>query len=261
MAPLTGNLRARVWLLSATTALASGCALVSGLDQFEKGDAESPDVVSDQTVGDAPNDAKDSSTFDVVDSGNDVTNVDASDGSSEASDAGDASDAIVVVDSGDCGTPNTVKDCTMCGASCNGTNASATSCTGTTCQYTCKGGFSNCSNAAPDLDGCECATPSCCGASCATTHANGTGQNYYDCVDAGTMNQTQAAKACTAYTNDQFACNAATCIGDAGDLVICGFPDGGTCACWDYAGTDTSHVYKSGSTTCFCPSTIDPSWN
>ncbi len=95
---------------------------------------------------------------------------------------------------------------------------------------------------------------------------NGTGQSYFDCVDAGTYNQTQAAKACTAYTNDQFACNAAGCVGDAGDLVICGSPDGGGCGCWDYTGSDTGHVYKSGvqldgSTTCFCPSTNDPNWN
>ena len=97
---------------------------------------------------------------------------------------------------------------------------------------------------------------------CAITHANGVGQNYYDCVDAGTYNQTQAGKACTAYTNDQFACQAASCIGDAGDMVVCGTPEGGTnCVCWDYVGQDTSHVYKSGTTTCYCPGSTDPNWN
>jgi hypothetical protein len=248
-------------LVLIAVACVSGCALISGLDQYEKGDAESPDVVVDQTSGDVTKaetgsdaendvvvaDVQDASTTDADDAANDVV-------TSDVSDAGTSD--------GDCGALNTVNNCTMCGAKCDGTNATVTGCNGTTCQYTCKPNYSNCANTAPDLNGCECATPSCCGSACANTHQNGVGQNYYDCVDAGTYNQTQAGKACTAYTNDQFACMAASCIGDAGDLVICGTPDGGTsCVCWDYVGTDISHVYKSGTTTCYCPGTTDPTWN
>jgi hypothetical protein len=252
--------RVRVWLFLATTLAVSGCALISGLDGYEKGDAEAADVVVDQTTADAPKET--GSDTGAPDTGNDVVLVDVQDGGAgDATDAGDASDVVTTTDAGDCGVPNTIKDCTMCGASCDGTNALVTGCNGTTCQYTCKQGFSNCSSGAPDLNGCECATPVCCGTGCGVTHMNGVGQNYYDCVDAGTYDQTQAGKACTAYTNNQFACQAASCIGDAGDLVICGFPDGGGCACWDYAGQDTSHVYKSGTTTCYCPGNTDPTWN
>jgi hypothetical protein len=245
-------------LLLIAVVCGSGCALISGLDQYEKGDAESPDVVVDQTSGDVTKPDTGS------DAGSDVVTSDVQDASTDAIEEGDVatSDASDAAVDGDCGALNTVNNCTMCGAKCDGTNATQTGCNGTTCQYTCKTNFSNCNSTAPDLNGCECATPTCCGSSCAITHSNGLSQNYWDCVDAGTYNQTQAGKACTAYTNDQFACMAASCIGDAGDLVICGTPDGGTsCVCWDYSGQDTSHVYKSGSTTCYCPSSIDPTWN
>ena len=255
MPPVSRIRRVRSWLLAASTLVASGCALVSGLDQYEKGDAESPDATPDQTVSDVANDTT------TTDSGNDSSQEDApadvvgSDvqdgGPSDAADAGDS-----------CGPLNTVDNCSMCGAVCDGGNATSTGCNGTTCQYTCKTGYSNCNTTAPDLGGCECATPSCCGASCATTHAVGVNAlNYYDCVDAGTYDQTQAAKACTAYTGNQFLCSLATCTNDAGDPLMCGNPDGGGCACWAYGGTSNGHVHLSGNTSCFCPSTNDPTWN
>jgi hypothetical protein len=252
------NRPVRVWLAASALLAVSGCALIGGLDQYVKGDAEAPDAVADQTVGDV-------AQPDVVtpDSGGDVTPPDAGgDVVSDVQDGGitDAADA------GDsCGPLNTIDNCTMCGAQCDGTNASGTQCNGTTCVYTCKTGYSNCDAAAPDLNGCECATPTCCGASCATTHMNGVGQNYYDCVDAGTHDQTQAAKACTAYTNDQFACSPGGCIGAdggaTGDLVICNNPDAGSCICWDYQGPDIGYVHQSGNTNCFCPNTNDFKWN
>ncbi len=252
--------RARLWLFAASAIVASGCALVSGLDGYSKGgDLDgSPDVAADQTVKDV---AADSPTTDsgndtgTPDSGGDVVVADAQDsGVNDAADAGDS-----------CGPTNTVNNCSQCGAVCDGTNATSTGCNGTSCQYTCKAGFSNCTTTAPDLNGCECATPSCCGSSCAVTHSNGIGQNYYDCVEAGTWNQTQAAEACTAYTKNQFVCQAAGCIGSdggpTGDLVICGNPDGGTCACWNYQGPDIGYVHQSGNTSCFCPNTNDFKWN
>jgi hypothetical protein len=249
----------RVWLVVAITALASGCAALSGLDQYSKGDdASLADATPDQTVSDVV--TKDSPTSDANDATPpDDTGVDAQDAGAD-----DAADAAVDGDAG-CGALNTVTNCSKCGATCDGTNATTTQCNGTTCQYTCKTGFSSCNNTAPDTDGCECATPSCCGSACATTHKNGIGQSYFDCIDAGTYDQTQAAKACTAYTNNQFACSAASCIGSdggaTGDLVICGNPDGGTCACWNYQGTDIGYVHQSGNTSCFCPNTNDFKWN
>ena len=235
--------------------VASGCAVISGLDQYDKSDAESPDAIADQTVNDVAKPdvvVADSGSDGATDATGDVMVADVQDGG-----------APDVVDSGNDGCVlGTTDDCTQCGAKCDGTNASTTTCSNdTTCIYTCKSGYSNCDAAAPDLNGCECPTPSCCGAGCATTHMNGVGDDYYDCVDAGTYNAPQALKACTAYTNDQTVCLTYMCQSDAGDSMICGYPDGGGCTCWTYVGQDTSHVYKSGSTSCFCPSTNDPTWN
>ncbi len=253
MARSTRARRARVWLLVGGVLFASGCAAISGLDQYVKGDVDaSLDAVADMTTNDvvAEGAPPSDSGNDANDAGGDAVVEDA------ASDAADASDT-------GCGALNTVDNCSSCGAACDASSASAVSCTGTTCQYTCKPGFSNCNTTAPDLGGCECATPSCCGSSCATTHTNGVGESYWDCVDAGTYDQTQAGKACTAYTNAQFACSPASCVGDAGDLVICGSPDGGACGCWDYTGTDKGYVFKSNSPEagCFCPNTTDSIWN
>jgi len=246
----------RFWLILAVASGAAGCATIAGLDQYEKGDAEvSTDATIDQSGDVAAKDASNDTTqSDVVTT--DVVETDATDGG-PIPDATDGS----IGDAGDCGVPDTVKDCTMCGAKCDGTNSNNTNCNGTTCTYQCKSGFSNCNTTAPDLNGCECATPACCGASCQTTHMNGIGQNYYDCVDAGTYNQAQALKACTAFTNDQFACQTFSCVSDAGDMMICGPPDAGSCACWTYTGLDTGHVYKSGNSNCFCPDTNDLGWN
>lgn len=244
----------RLWVLLAVAASAAGCATLAGLDQYEKGDADTEDATRDQTSTDVGADTQSR------DSGSDATESDAASDvvTADVSDAGPAADSG---DAGDCGVPNTTNDCSMCGAKCDGTNASSTTCNGVACVYQCKAGFSDCADAAPDLNGCECATPACCGSSCQTTHSNGIGQSYYNCVDAGTYTQAQALKACTAYTSDQFACQPAGCVGDAGDLMVCGPPDAGSCACWTYTGLDTGHVYKSGSNTCFCPSTNDLGWN
>jgi hypothetical protein len=250
----------RLWLVAAGALVAPGCAVISGLDQFSKGDDDaSVDAVADQTVNDvATTDAPSSdSSADVTndsapeDGGQDATSQDA-DASSDAT----ASDAA-------CDATNTITNCTACGAACDGTNASTTLCSGTTCQYSCKQGFSNCDAAAPDLNGCECATPLCCaGGSCGVTHDVGINAlKYYDCVEAGTYNQTQAAEACTAYSGNVFLCSLANCTNDAGDPLMCGNPDGGGCACWTYGGSATGHVHLSGNSSCFCADTNDPTWN
>ncbi len=243
--------RIPVLLVAGVAALASGCAAITGLDQFSKGgdDASSDASIFDQTVGDTrPPDST-------------VGDSSGLDSSSDTSNPGDAgTDAFPDGDAG-CGPVNTVTNCSQCGSKCDPLNADDASCTGTTCQYACKTGFSNCDASAPDLGGCECPTPTCCGASCATTHNNGVGQSFYDCVAKGTYTQMQAGKACTAYTGNQFSCSAANCLSDAGDSVVCGAADSGSCVCWNYVGNNISHVYKSGSGTCFCPGSSDPTWD
>ena len=234
-----------------TAVLASGCAAITGLDQFSKGsDDESIEdaTLPDQFVLDARSDTTlpDSAMLDSTPADSNALDG----GSMDASDTGDAG----------CGPLNTINNCSMCGSKCDLTNATDASCTGTTCQYVCKTGYSNCDAAPPDLGGCECATPTCCGSSCATDHVNGVGNDFFDCIAKATYNQTQALKACTAYTGNQFSCMQASCLGDGGDMVVCGTFNN-SCVCWDYVGSSVSHVYKSGSTTCFCPSTNDPTWN
>ncbi len=254
---------ARLWLVAAGALVApffvTECAVISGLDQYVKGDA-SIDVIDDQTVSDvvepdAPN--KDSSADDANDSAPSDAGTD-----SQIEDA-DAAITDATVTDADCGPVDTLTNCTACGAACDTANTSSASCTGVTCTYACNAGFSNCDAAAPDLNGCECATPLCCaGGSCGVTHDVGVNAlKYYDCVEAGTYNQTQAAEACTAYAGNQFLCSLANCTNDAGDPLMCGNPDGGGCACWTYGGSATGHVHLSGNASCFCADTNDPTWN
>lgn len=245
---------------------ATACAAIAGVDQFSEGacaggdcDGAVIDSASDVPQGvDAPFDAPRET------SGGDASGTDASDASDGgASDASDASkDAAKDAPSdagGDCGPD--LLNCTACGASCDVIHSNPTSCNGATCVYSsCHSGWTDCSTTAPNLDGCECNTPACCGSKCETTHANGVGQNYYDCVDAGTYNVTQATEACAAYTGNQAACSSSGCTGPGSNMVVCG-SSGNLCVCWNYSGTNVGHLYSSGQSTCYCPGSTDPSWN
>ncbi len=236
------------WLAVTTAVFASGCAAITGLDQFAKGTDDAS--IADATFADQNADARNDTTVDST--LQDTSQVD-SDTLDAGADAPDTSDA-------GCGPTNTIDNCSMCGSKCGSTNVADASCTGTSCQYACKTGYSNCDAAPPDLGGCECPTPVCCGAACATDHTNGVGQSFYDCVAKVTYDQPQGLKACTAYTGNQFACTLANCSNDAGDMLVCGTINN-SCVCWDYMGASVGHVYKSGSASCFCPSANDPTWN
>jgi hypothetical protein len=95
---------------------------------------------------------------------------------------------------------------------------------------------------APDTDGCECATPGCCGTGCNTVHADGLGQNFYDCNPLNTHTDPSALEACTAYAisiggsgancSDGWQCQS------AGGYVCYGNTAGTTCTeyCWGYSG-------------------------
>jgi hypothetical protein len=115
----------------------------------------------------------------------------------------------------------------------------------------CNAGASDCNkNTAPDLDGCECATPGCCtGGTCETTHADGVGQNYYDCNALNTHNSNQALEACTAYAISQSksATNCTDgwmCSSLGATPYVCFSADGFSCTnyCWQYTGAEAGWV-------------------
>jgi hypothetical protein len=166
-----------------------------------------------------------------------------------------------------CETPlDTAAHCGGCGVACDTTHSIDAGCTsGTTCTYqACQPGWSMCNTTAPNTAGCACNTPSCCGSKCQVTHTNGaipTADSFYDCVDAGTYNATQAFEACVAYTNDATKCSTGwTChTGTA----ACNSPgDTASCTlCWYYSGPQTGKH-----TTCDCPTSpslppVINSWN
>lgn len=243
--------------LSVTAGLLAGCAMIAGVDQYKRGQCPGGcDASVDVTARDA---APDMGADTAVDAGS----TDAPDDTQPPPDSGGNDGGS----DGGCGATNTVQNCSQCGAVCDQTNASQTACNGTTCLYTCKMGFSNCANAAPDLNGCECATPSCCGAQCATTHTNGIGQSFYDCVAKKTYDLAQANEACTAYTSNQNLCLQYNCVVDGGgqDSLVCG-TTANICSCWTYSGTiddggAIGHVHKSPNASCYCPGPNDPSWD
>jgi len=220
------------------------------------------DVAADVRMMDAAVDmTTDIKTQDNVATDSTIDTQDAADAAIDAVDESVDAGGPDVVDSGsDCGPLNTVQNCTACGAACDTLHSNNASCNGTTCLYqSCKMGWSNCDMSPPDLDGCECNTPSCCNGKCQTTHTNGIGQNYYDCVAQNTYNLVQGVEACAAYTGNQNACSMYTCQNPK-DSLVCGSLNM-KCACWDYNGVSSGHAYLSNNNTCYCPGSMDPTWN
>ena len=237
-----------------------GCAAIAGIDQFSEGPCAGGDC--DRGVVDVikPSDAPvDQSVQDQVVKDNVTQDVTANDASDASDDAGDASDGATQSDA--CGATNTITNCSACGLACDVVHSNGPVCNGVTCGYaSCHTGYSDCNTAAPDTDGCECATPTCCGSSCATTHSNGLNQSYYDCTALGTYNSTQAMEACAAYTGSQSLCSTLGCTGGGQNMVACGTANG-ICACWNYSGTNKTHVTTSTNSTCYCPVSTDPTWD
>jgi len=125
-----------------------------------------------------------------------------------------------------------------------------------------------------DCDGvgsCECtAGTGCCGTECQNVHENGLGQNFYDCVQLGTHDLSQAEAACLAFTGDALRCHdyGLVCNGDlsggADTRVVCGdyTVNSGDCACWGYSGPAAGYVYNAaGTTSCQCPYIGSLQWN
>jgi hypothetical protein len=96
---------------------------------------------------------------------------------------------------------------------------------------------------------------------CLYVHANGLGQNFFDCTPLGTHNAAQAMEACVAYTGNSLQCRAAMC----GDTpVVCSSESATSCACWAFLGAGAGHVKDSlqaGALNCMCPGPTAPTWN
>ena len=68
---------------------------------------------------------------------------------------------------------------------------------------------------------------------CMYVHANGVGQDFFDCTPVGTYNSAQAMAACEAYTGKSTECRSATC---GAASVVCSSGETTSCACWGFAG-------------------------
>ena len=249
----------RLLLFFVIPSFAVGCATVTGLDKYVVGDCAGGECDGSVPVdgslpdGDKPGVDGGSDSASADGGGSDATTTDAGPGK-DAGDAGGGND-------GGCGALDTPTNCTACGASCDVLHSDTPSCNGVTCTYPgCHSGWSDCNTTAPNLDGCECNTPGCCSNGCETTHSNGAGQNYYDCNALNTYDLSAGTEACTAYTGNQASCSGSSCAGPGSNLVVCG-TTGGSCTCWDYSGTNSGHVYSSGSTACYCPTSSSATWN
>ena len=122
--------------------------------------------------------------------------------------------------------------------------------------------------------GCRGAALGCCGTGCQIKHNNGVGEYFYDCTPLGTINETQALEACTAYTGNMSECMSETATGGKapGELSVCSVGSPTDCICWAYQSSTTSgpgigaagHVYNDGAAglmNCQQVYNTDPTWN
>jgi hypothetical protein len=112
--------------------------------------------------------------------------------------------------------------------------------------------------AGTEAGSCAVTTP-VCDAGCPIAHSDGLGQTFYDCAASGTMDETQALEACTAYTGSATFC-ANDPIGCANADEVC-TTGTATCTCWDYRGMHAGFVFVSTTSTCSCFVASPPSWN
>ena len=113
-------------------------------------------------------------------------------------------------------------------------------------------------DAAPEASNCAVASPVCSGG-CPIAHSDGLSQMFYDCVEAGTYNETQAFEACAAFTGDSGACanNPISCS-QSNSVCSSRFT---SCACWKYSGPqDVGKVLNTGTTSCSCVGTNGLPW-
>jgi hypothetical protein len=132
---------------------------------------------------------------------------------------------------------------------------------GETYVYAADGGVSATVRLSP-----MCAKPS--------SHGDGLGDSWNDCAPPGTINSTEATRACAAAYES--VCSPVPCRdaeGDAGlfeadagietNVAVCTSAAATmtdiACTCWAYAGPAAGHV-RSTTAGCQCPTTNDPTW-
>ena len=261
--------------------VSASCAAIDGLDGFSTGGCAGSDCdggADREIVLRGTTDALAEAAVSGDDGAAAGDATEATDATSDDSDTGttsepDADAAAGAPDTGGgqpeagCGL-GTPASCSACGVSCN-TSTGAPSCNGTTCSYACNAGRQDCNaSKAPDTDGCECAGNGCCSGKCQTSHANGKGNNFYDCNATGTHNQGQAAEACaalagsTSCSSSNAPCNCILFICGAQAQSVCA-SSGGKCYCWQYSGPNAGTVQESSGSSCSasCGSSSDPTWN
>jgi hypothetical protein len=161
------------------------------------------------------------------------------------------------------------------GKLCDGSGNCVECLTGTDCgsgvcqNNVCSTG--SCGSGTVDCDGltsngCECSGSLCCGSSCMLQHQNGLGQTYDDCTPLGvpgnqaTYSLNLATKARAAWPSTGTD-GSGKCVGPNGGDAL-SRQTTTSCAVWLYTGSAAGHVrLNTADTTCYCPSTADPTWN
>jgi hypothetical protein len=168
-----------------------------------------------------------------------------------------------------CDTPiTTTTNCGGCGVACGTLNVATANCTsGTACGYTCSSAaYSNCNTSGSNTTGCECHTPACCGTACQDVHTNGPasiglGDSWYDCVDVGTYNVTQATAACVAWKGAGQCSGGWTCTNGHETFTQPTICDNACTMCWSYETVGGSYPTTAGTVTdCGCPGTVLGNW-
>jgi hypothetical protein len=121
------------------------------------------------------------------------------------------------------------------------------------------------SDGSTDLSGAcmECPTPVCCNGACEVKHANGIGQNYYDCAPLGTpggsgYTQQMAMEAADAWGMTG-TMGTMSCQGMASCISV---QTASQCSVWCYTKGVSGRVdHQNSVNTCTCPTVNSQSWN
>jgi hypothetical protein len=101
-----------------------------------------------------------------------------------------------------------------------------------------------------------CAGNGCCGGGCQTSHANGLGQDYYDCGTLGTWTLATASLAAAAWAPTGGTDSSLFFSGDCLSRQT-----GSACATWCYTGNFAGRVELNGlSVACLSPTGASPFW-
>ena len=140
-------------------------------------------------------------------------------------------------------------NCGACGTACTAGNV----CANGACAGSCPTGSVTCSASC-------CHGTACCGSGCQTVHANGVGQNYYDCGSLGVPgNAATYSLALSQEAANAFAPGATSHI-CSGEQALIVSNAGGAWATWVYTGSLAGRV-KLNSGGPLCPDSASPTWD